>query len=105
MQADTDIAVKSKFITDLLKETTPLSYADIQCMSNWVRISHRLAHNAKDHQIVLSMLAYELDNAQRSQVIDRLVSRFTSIIKTKVQDDLMKYIMNNYSFRRPFREA
>lgn len=104
MQTDNSEAFKSKFFADLLQETKPLSEVDIPYMSNWMLVSERLSHDVKDYQVVLSMLAHELDNSQRGQIINRLVSRFMIIVKTRAHDNFASYIKHGLKYRVPFRE-
>lgn len=93
----------TKFFEDLLNETSPLNDADVPYMGNWMTVSELLSRDPKDYQVILSMIAYELTHKQRSQIIDRLISRFVNIIKTKAHANFAKSLNRGLAFREPLK--
>ena len=74
----------------LVNTAKPLTAAEIPYMNNWLTIHHELA--VADVDLVQSMLVYEMHNKRRSQVITRLATRYITLAKEELHEDLRKYI-------------
>lgn len=76
-------------IRQLFETAKPLPSTYIPSMNNWLVLNYRL-RGLQSLEIVQSMLVYELNYKAREHIINRLLSRYSTLAQKDLHNEIFK---------------